>query len=251
MSLRRSDADITHPQTGRFLGRVVKRLFDVIVASSALLLLLPVLVLVSLAIKFDSPGPILYRARRVGRGGRHITMLKFRKMRDRVSGPPLTAADDERFTRVGRFLTRTKLDELPQLVNVVRGDMSLVGPRPEDPRFVALQRDSYRRILTVPPGITGLCQLAFAKEGEIPPDGDDRVDYYAERLLPQKARIDELYATRRTFAMDLEILAWTLFAVALRCDVAVHRSTAALSRRQPRPERQRAGDPREPVSQAA
>ena len=158
-------------------------------------------------------------------------MLKFRKMRpDAHAGPPLTSADDDRFTRVGRFLAKTKLDELPQLWNVLRGEMSLVGPRPEDPAFVAMRPDDFVSIAGVKPGVTGLCQLAFAKESFIL-DSNDRVRDYAERLLPQKVAIDLLYARRRTIGFDARILIWTFVAVLLRKDVAVHRETGKLTRR--------------------
>jgi lipopolysaccharide/colanic/teichoic acid biosynthesis glycosyltransferase len=157
-------------------------------------------------------------------------MLKFRKMRHDAHGPPLTSADDARFTRVGRFLAASKLDEVPQLWNVLRGEMSLVGPRPEDPAFVAMHPDDFAAIVGVKPGVTGLCQLAFAKEGRIL-DAKDRVRDYAERLLPQKIAIDLLYARRRTFLFDAKILAWTAIAVLLRKDVAVHRGTGRLTLR--------------------
>ena len=134
---------------------------------------------------------------------------------------------------MGRFLSLTKLDELPQLWNVIRGEMSLVGPRPEDPKFVALHPTEYDEILQVTPGITGLCQLAFAREGELLAS-DDRVDAYVEYLLPQKVQLDVLYASRRTLAMDLRILVWTAVAVVLRREVAVGRETGRLSvRRRP------------------
>ncbi|MGE5691492.1 MAG: sugar transferase [Pseudomonadota bacterium] len=207
-----------------------KRVLDILVSAVLLAALLPVLLVVAVAIKLDSPGPVFYRARRVGYRGAELRMLKFRKMRDDASGPALTGAEDARFTRMGRFLAKTKLDELPQLWNVLRGDMSLVGPRPEDPSFVALQEDAYDTILQVRPGVTGLCQLAFARESEIL-DERDRTGFYVERLLPQKARLDALYAQRRTLWMDVRILFWTLAAVGFRCAVAVNRQTASLTRR--------------------
>lgn len=160
-------------------------------------------------------------------------MLKFRKMRDGALGPALVQTKDERFTRLGAFLARTKLDELPQLWNVVKGEMSLVGPRPEDPSFVDQHRGAYHAILAVRPGITGLSQLAFARESEVL-DPSDRVGDYVNRILPQKMDMDRLYAARRSFSMDLKILWWTLCAVVGRLDVAVHRETGRLGRRAPR-----------------
>ena len=117
-----------------------KRLLDFVLATTILAVTLPTIVLVAIAIKLDSPGPVFYRARRVGYRGASLAMLKFRKMHADATGPALTADDDDRFTRVGRFLALTKLDELPQLWNVVRGEMSIIGPRPEDPSFVEMHR---------------------------------------------------------------------------------------------------------------
>ena len=125
----------------------LKRLLDVVVAGVALLLLFPLIAAVAVAIKLESRGPVFYRCRRVGLGGREFAMLKFRKMRAAAAGSPLTAADDERFTGLGRLLARTKLDEIPQLWNVLIGRMSLVGPRPEDPSFAALWSTDFERIL--------------------------------------------------------------------------------------------------------
>jgi lipopolysaccharide/colanic/teichoic acid biosynthesis glycosyltransferase len=210
-----------------------KRLLDVTVAALALLALSPLIGLVALAVKLDSRGPVFFRCGRVGRGGRHLAMLKFRKMRDGVSGPPLTAAQDDRFTRIGRFLAKTKLDEIPQFWNVLRGGMSLVGPRPEDPAIVDHHREQYAEILSVRPGITGLSQLAFANEAEIL-DVDDRLHDYVERILPQKMGLDRLYVERRSLWMDIRILAWTVAAVVLGKAAAVNRATGQLTVRRPR-----------------
>ncbi len=215
------------------LGDAAKRMFDVITSAVLLVLLTPLLTWIAIAIKLDSRGPVLYRCRRVGFRGREFAMLKFRKMRADALGPALTVAKDERFTRIGRFLSATKLDELPQLWHVFRGQMSLVGPRPEDPEFVSLFRDDYAPILEVRPGITGLCQLAFAKEASLL-DPTQRLNHYVETLLPQKMALDRLYASKHSFAMDVRILAWTTRAVVLRHNVAVHRDTGELSSRRPR-----------------
>jgi lipopolysaccharide/colanic/teichoic acid biosynthesis glycosyltransferase len=197
-------------------------------------LLAPLVLALGVAIKLDSPGPIFYRCRRIGVRGGEFAMLKFRKMWDGASGPALTVANDERFTRIGRFLARSKLDEIPQLWNVLKGEMSLVGPRPEDPQFVALHRDDYRPILGVRPGITGLSQLAFARESEILDTGDLE-GHYLRRILPQKLHIDRLYVERRSLLRDLEILAWTAAAILFRREVAVHRATGRLNvRRRPK-----------------
>jgi lipopolysaccharide/colanic/teichoic acid biosynthesis glycosyltransferase len=219
------------------LSAVVKRLTDVAVSSALLLLALPVVVVVASAIKLDTGGPVFFRCRRVGFRGSELRMLKFRKMRNDACGAAVTLSDDERFTRVGRVLAKAKIDELPQLWHVLKGEMTLVGPRPEDPEFVALRGADYATILKVKPGITGLCQLAFAKECDVL-DRQDCVRDYVERLLPQKTELDLLYVGRHSLLMDLSILGWTGVAVLLRRDVAVDRSTGRLGlrRRPPRDE---------------
>lgn len=222
--------------TRRFLTAIdngAKRVCDVVLAATLLIFLaLPIAVIV-IAIRFDSPGPGFYRCRRVGFRGREFRMLKFRKMYEDASGPALTAKRDKRFTRLGRFLADTKLDEVPQLWNVLKGQMSFVGPRPEDPGFVAQQADAYEVILNVRPGITGLSQLAFAKESEIL-DPDDAQRHYLASLLPQKVGMDTLYATRRSIAMDLRILGWTTAAVFFKRPVAVHRDSGRMNVRRAR-----------------
>ncbi len=218
---------------GRAWGDASKRAVDVFVAALLLTLFSPLLVLVALAIKLDSRGPVLFRCERVGRHGRTFAMLKLRKMYDDASGPPLTSTDDPRFTRVGRWLARSKIDEVPQLWNVLRGEMSLVGPRPEHSSFVRLLPVEFADIHRVRPGITGLSQLAFARESDIL-DPVDTVGDYMRRVLPQKISLDRLYVRRWTLTMDLQVLFWTALAVLMRGEVAVDRRTGRLGRRRPR-----------------
>lgn len=199
-----------------------------------LILLAPIMAVIALSICLESRGPVFYRARRVGYRGRQLYILKFRKMRHGAAGRPLTLDRDERFTRIGRWLARTKLDELPQLINVVRGEMSLIGPRPEDPDFVQRHAEEFEPILRARPGITGLSQLAFATEGRIL-DPDDPMGHYEERILPQKLHLDALYVTCRSVLLDARIIWWTLGAILLRVPVAVNRSTARMTvRRRPK-----------------
>jgi lipopolysaccharide/colanic/teichoic acid biosynthesis glycosyltransferase len=210
-----------------------KRVMDIVVGAAALVALSPLIAVVALAILLESRGPVFYRAERIGYRGRPLEMLKFRKMHPGAAGAPLTAPQDERFTRIGRLLSKTKLDELPQLWHVVRGEMSLIGPRPEDPSFVALHPEAYEEILTVRPGLSGFTQLAFADERRIL-SREDPLRHYVERLLPQKLGLDRLYARQAGVRTDLRILAWTLVAVVLRRPVAVHRATGATTlRRRP------------------
>ena len=203
---------------------------DIALSALALLLLSPLFAVIALLVVLDSRGPVFFRANRVGFRGRPLRMLKFRKMRTGASGVALTVAGDERLTRLGAWLVRTKLDELPQLWHVLRGEMSLVGPRPESPDFVARFRTDYDVILRVRPGITGYTQLAFAREGAIL-DPNDPQGHYLQALLPQKVGLDRLYARRVSIRRDVSILVATFVTLVLRQPVAVHRDTAALSLR--------------------
>jgi lipopolysaccharide/colanic/teichoic acid biosynthesis glycosyltransferase len=211
-------------------GAAAIRLFDVIVSALLLILLLPLIVLVAIAVRLESPGSVLFRCERVGYGGRRFQMLKVRKMRDGARGPALTADEDVRFTRIGGLLATLKIDEIPQLLHVLRGQMSLVGPRPEAAEFVDLHPLDYAEILSVPPGITGLSQIAFVDERRIL-DPDDPTGFYVGRILPQKVTLDMMYVQQRSLWFNLRILLWTAAAVLLRCQVAVHRDSGRMSMR--------------------
>jgi len=193
---------------------MIRRALDVTVAALGLALLWPVLAVVAVAVALSSPGPVLHRARRVGRDGQSFTLFKFRTMvRDAAaSGPGVTAGGDARITKVGRVLRRTKLDELPQLVNVLLGDMSLVGPRPEDERYVELYTPEQRRILDVRPGITSPASITYRDEEAVLRGADDLEAAYRE-LMAEKIRIDLDYLDRRTVASDLGVLWRTALAV--------------------------------------
>ena len=207
-----------------------RRALDVLVAAALLLLLLPVILVAMVLIKLDSPGPIFYRGRRVGYKGKELRLLKFRKMNDGASGAKITAGKDHRLTRVGAWLTHLKIDEIPQLWQVLNGEMSLVGPRPEDPEFVDMRRDDYAVILQVRPGVTGYSQLAFAEEINIL-NPNDPLAHYVDRLLPQKLGLDKMYAREHSLWLNLRILTWTVAAVILRRNVAVNRETGEMNLR--------------------
>ena len=209
--------------------RTVGLMVDVAIAALALLVLAPLFAVIAACVAVESNGKVFYRARRAGYRGRQLDVLKFTKMRDHA-GPPLTTDADERFTRIGRLLARTKLDELPQLLNVVRGQMALVGPRPEDPQFVELHPEAYADILRVRPGITGVSQLAYATESQIL-EPQDPVGDYVRRVLPQKVAMDVRYARSKSLVLDARVVFWTVAAVLLRRDVAVNRRTLALTLR--------------------
>lgn len=185
-----------------------ERCFDIALTIVLLPAILVVGAAIALAVYLDSAGPVIYRSVRVGRGGQPFAMLKFRKMHGEAAGHPLTVEDDERFTPIGRFLAGTRLDELPQFLNVLRGEMRLVGPRPELECFVAEFADQYAEVLTVTPGITGNAQLRFADEKSLL-SGPDPAATYRDQLLPVKIEIDLEYVRSRSLSKDLLILART------------------------------------------
>lgn len=194
----------------------MKRIFDMVVALLALLLLWPVLVVVALWVKWDSNGPVLYRQLRVGRYGKPFEILKFRSMTvdQPKGGLEITVAQDPRITKAGAWIRRTKLDELPQLVNVLRGDMSLVGPRPEVPKYVQYYSEQDRlTVLSVRPGITDRASIEFRHESELLAESMDPEATYREVVLPQKLAIYREYVRARSFIGDLTILWQTLIAV--------------------------------------
>jgi lipopolysaccharide/colanic/teichoic acid biosynthesis glycosyltransferase len=190
-----------------------KRLFDLSLAAIGVVAALPVFVAAWLAMRLSGDrGPFLYRARRVGAGGRVIQVLKIRTMRASAGGSMLTSAGDPRITAVGAVLRRYRLDELPQLINVLRNEMSLVGPRPEDPSFVRLDDPLHRRVFLAKPGITGPAQLAFRDEASLL-DRPDAAEFYQTVVLPAKLRLDAAYLAKATIREDVRWLVRTLVSV--------------------------------------
>jgi lipopolysaccharide/colanic/teichoic acid biosynthesis glycosyltransferase len=195
-----------------------------VMASSALLVLSPVLAIIGVAVRLTSSGPVIHRAIRVGRFGQPFELLKFRTMTLGPVGTAVTAAGDPRVTSLGRRLRRTKLDELPQLWNVARGEMAIVGPRPEDPRYVVAGESPWREVLSVPPGMTSPTALAFADEenrltaaslvvartaGRAKATDDDIDTAYRTAILPEKLRMDASYVRTRSARGDLRVIART------------------------------------------
>ena len=185
---------------------MIQRVLDLIVAAIGLIILSPLLVVAAVLVAMSSPGGIFFRGQRVGKDGKLFQILKFRTMVENAAqvGPGITTAGDARITRVGQWLRRTKIDELPQLWNAVRGEMSLVGPRPEDPRYVALYTEDQRHILSVRPGITSPASIQFRHEEALLPAGD--IETYIKLLMPAKIKADLEYLDRRTFWSDLAVL---------------------------------------------
>lgn len=215
---------------GIALGTAAKRALDILLSALALLVLTPLIAVIALAVVLDSRGGPFYRAERVGFRGQRLRMLKFRKMPVGATGLPLTTDDDARLTRVGAFLAKYKLDEMPQFWHILKGEMSIVGPRPETLDFVRHHAREYDVILSVRPGLVGFSQLAFHEESRIL-DDDDPLAHYVEAILPQKVSLDVMYARGRTFATDLRVILWSLVSVLLRWPVAVHRGTGRLGLR--------------------
>jgi len=189
----------------------MRRSFDVFAACLGLLLLLPVLALIAAAVAVEGHGPVFYRGRRIGLDGRMFRICKFRTMVADAEkmGPGITRANDRRVTRFGASLRRYKLDELPQLLNIIRGEMNLVGPRPEDPRYTVLYDETQMEILRVRPGITSPASLLY-KEEETLLDGHDWEERYIKEVMPAKIAIDLQYFREHSFASDCRLVFRTI-----------------------------------------
>jgi lipopolysaccharide/colanic/teichoic acid biosynthesis glycosyltransferase len=191
---------------------MVKRVFDIVMALAGLVLLFPLLFLVVVLVKADSPGPIFFRQERMGRGFRPFLIYKFRTMVWNTSwkGRNITVGNDPRITRAGRLLRATKLDELPQLINVLKGDMSFVGPRPEIRQYVELFRKDYEEILKIRPGITDLASVKYRDEATVLGQSENPEDEYVRRVLPEKIELAKEYLRRSSLFFDLSLIFKTL-----------------------------------------
>lgn len=195
---------------------LIKRAFDFVSALVGLAFLSPVLILTAVLIRMDSPGPALFMQERVGKGGRVFRIIKFRTMTGGAEKKgQITVGHDARVTRIGYALRRFKIDELPQLLNVLRGEMSLVGPRPEVPRYVACYPERVRKtVLSVPPGITDWASIEFREESALLGRANDPERTYIEEILPVKLDYYVRYVRERNFVVDLKIICLTLFVIA-------------------------------------
>lgn len=190
---------------------LLKRLFDMVAASIGLLLLAPLLLALAVWIKCDSAGPVFFLQERVGLHGKLFRIIKFRSMRQHHAGPQITVGADARITRSGRFIRAYKLDELPQLINVLLGDMSLVGPRPEVPRYVALYpADVREEVLSVRPGMTDLASVQYRSESDLLASSSDPELTYTTVILPAKLALYQQYVRRRSLWLDVRIIGMTL-----------------------------------------
>ena len=193
------------------LSLALKRLFDIAASCIGLLLLAPVLLGIAVWIKRDSPGPVFFRQQRIGRHGEPFRIYKFRSMRQDNAGLQITVGADDRITRSGHFIRAYKLDELPQLFNVLLGDMSIVGPRPEVPRYVALYPADVRaEVLSVRPGITDLASVQYRSDSTLLAQSSNPEQTYVDTILPAKLALCRQYVRERSFWLDLRIIGMTL-----------------------------------------
>lgn len=196
----------------------MKRLFDILFAAGTLLLLSPLLVIVALLILVTMGKPVFFRQERVGKDGKLFKIIKFRTMinHDQTSGLLLTTGDDKRITSLGRVLRRTKIDEIPQLFNVFFGDMAIVGPRPEVPKYVALYDQAQQRVISVRPGLTDPASIAYCNEEALLASYADAERAYVEKVMPAKLQLNLAYLDRAGFLTDLSLVFKTVITVIRR-----------------------------------
>jgi lipopolysaccharide/colanic/teichoic acid biosynthesis glycosyltransferase len=192
-----------------------KRIFDFLVAFILFLLFMPLFLLLALLVKLDSKGPVFFRQQRGGKGGRYFNILKFRSMtvKEKSDGKDFDAGGSVRITRMGKILRKSKLDELPQLINVIRGEMSLVGPRPEVRTYIELYPERWNKVLSVTPGITDPASVVFRDEETILSKAEDPEKEYRENILPTKLNLYEKYVDEISFFGDLKVLFKTVLVV--------------------------------------
>jgi lipopolysaccharide/colanic/teichoic acid biosynthesis glycosyltransferase len=212
-----------------------KRLFDIFFSTIGLILLLPLFGVIAVLIKLGGPGPVLFVQKRMGRGARPFDLYKFRTM---VPGAPdqgglITTANDPRITKIGRILRKIKVDELPQLWNVFRGDMSLVGPRPEVEKYVTIYKEAYEEILSIRPGITDIASLTYSDEETILKDKPDPEKYYIHVLLPEKIKLAREYVRKASLTHDLKLILFTIFKIMYPQDKVLKLITALTPYRRP------------------
>ena len=190
---------------------MLKRIFDITLSLFGLIILLPFMLIIAIFIKFDSKGSIFFKQIRVTKGGREFKILKYRTMRagsDKYS--QITVGKDERITKIGSFLRKYKLDEIPQLINILIGDMSLVGPRPEVPKYVALYTDEQKEILKVRAGITDYASIEFSDENDLLASEEDPEKAYIEKIMPKKIELNKKYLSEISILTDIKIILLTI-----------------------------------------
>ncbi|MCD2502379.1 sugar transferase [Clostridium sp. NSJ-145] len=194
------------------LNSAIKRIFDFFLALIGIIVISPILIIVSIAIKLDSPGKVMFLQRRVGRYGKEFNIYKFRTMIPNAEkvGKQITVGKDNRITKVGAFLRKYKIDELPQLFNVLKGEMSLVGPRPEVPKYVALYTEEQKKVLSVRPGITDLASLKYSDENDILGKVDNPEEYYINVIMKDKLNLNLEYIEKSNVFFDISLIIKTI-----------------------------------------
>lgn len=195
------------------LNKFIKRIFDIICSGLGLIVLSPFLLFVAIKIKNESDGPIFFKQIRVGENGKEFQILKFRTMIVDAEklGRQITVGNDSRITKIGAFLRKYKIDELPQLINVLKGDMSLVGPRPEVPRYVNMYNEEQRKVLEVKPGITDLASIRYRDENELLGQAENPDEFYIKTIMPDKLALNLEYIRKSNVFLDIYIIFRTIF----------------------------------------
>ena len=193
-------------------NRVIKRIFDITASGLGIIVLSPILIVIALIIKKESDGPVFFKQIRGGEKGRNFEILKYRTMvvDAEKMGRQITVGNDNRITKIGGFLRKYKLDELPQLINVFKGDMSLVGPRPEVPRYVEMYNEEQRKVLDVKPGITDLASIRYRDENELLGTAEDPDDMYINTIMPDKLALNLEYINKSNVFFDIYIILKTI-----------------------------------------
>ncbi len=190
---------------------MIKRIFDIVSSLCVLLVLFPFLIIISTLIFFDSRGGVFYAQERVGMGGRSFRLLKFRTMHPNSDKLQITVGHrDPRITRIGYYLRKFKIDEFPQLINILKGEMSVVGPRPEVPKYVKLYTDEQRKVLTVKPGLTDYASLLYVNESELLEGAENPEKFYVDEIMPHKLSLNLKYIQERSFFNDLTLIFKTI-----------------------------------------
>lgn len=194
---------------------MLKRIFDIVFSIFGILFFLPVFIIIGVLIKLDSKGEIIFKQIRVTKNGKEFKIYKFRTMReDTENNKQITIGKDSRITKIGNFLRKTKLDELPQLFNIIKGEMSFVGPRPEVPKYVAYYTDEQKEILKVRAGITDYASIYFSNESEILGQQSDPEKYYIEEIMPHKIKLNKKYIDNMGIITDIKIIILTILKIA-------------------------------------
>lgn len=192
----------------------LKRLFDIVASFCGIVILFPLIVIVSILIKLTSKGPVLFKQVRVTKNGRLFKIYKFRTMRENSEGnKQITVGNDSRITGVGHILRKTKLDELPQLFNVLKGEMSLVGPRPEVPKYVELYTEEQREILKVSAGITDYASIYFSNESELLGEAENPEEFYIKKIMPYKIELNKKYIKEIGMVTDIKLIILTILKI--------------------------------------